>query len=142
MPPARRFFTLAFIAITLIAMMAPLNNAHATWYGIGVKNGADTIMFEARWPYWPHGTYFSFWNSAPYPKGGYFYGGIATYGKGENATPAEIDMEVNRLIDEVGRGGGFILAPCHQIQPDTPLENVLALYRTVANRRGRRLPGD
>ena len=31
---------------------------------------------------------------------------------------------------------GFILAPCHHIQPDTPLENVLALYDVVAERRG------
>ena len=36
--------------------------------------------------------------------------------------------------------GGFILAPCHHIQPDTPLENVLALYQAVARRRGTTLP--
>ena len=35
-------------------------------------------------------------------------------------------------MDEVGRGGGYILAPSHNIQPDTPLENVLAVYETVA----------
>ena len=38
-------------------------------------------------------------------------------------------------MDEVGAGGGFILAPSHNIQPDTPLENVLAVYQTVAKRR-------
>ena len=41
---------------------------------------------------------------------------------------------------EVGTGGGFILAPSHHIQPDTPLENVLAVYRTVARRRGGKSP--
>ena len=52
------------------------------------------------------------------------------------STPAEIEVEVNRLMDEVGRGGGYILGPSHQLQPDTPIENVLAVYRTVAQRRG------
>ena len=44
--------------------------------------------------------------------------------------------EVDRLMDEVGRGGGYILGPSHQLQPDTPIENVLTVYRTVARRRG------
>ena len=39
-------------------------------------------------------------------------------------------------MDEVGAGGGFILAPSHNIQPDTPLENVLTVYRAVSRRRG------
>ncbi len=39
-------------------------------------------------------------------------------------------------MDEVGRGGGYLLAPSHHIQPDTPLENVLAVYGAVARRRG------
>jgi uroporphyrinogen decarboxylase len=43
--------------------------------------------------------------------------------------------EINRLMDEVGQNGGFILGPCHNIQPDTPMENVLALYSAVAKRR-------
>tara|TARA_R110000850_G_scaffold104576_4_gene215036 strand:- start:1631 stop:4996 length:3366 start_codon:yes stop_codon:yes gene_type:complete len=68
-----------------------ISNAKATWYGIGVERGADIVMFEARWPYWPNGTYFSFWNTSPVPEGGNFYGGVATYGKGENATPAEVE---------------------------------------------------
>lgn len=38
-------------------------------------------------------------------------------------------------MDEVGRGGGYILSPSHNIQPDTPLPNVLAVYGTVARRR-------
>jgi uroporphyrinogen-III decarboxylase len=44
------------------------------------------------------------------------------------------------LMDEVGAGGGFILAPSHHIQPDTPIENVLTVYRTVAKRRGVEIP--
>ena len=65
------------------------------------------------------------------------HGAVDVQGWLQRATPAEIAAEVNHLIDEVGVGGGFILAPSHQIQPDTPLENVLAVYETVAKRRSR-----
>jgi uroporphyrinogen decarboxylase len=65
------------------------------------------------------------------------HGAVDVQGWLQRATPAEVRVEIYHLIDEVGRGGGYILAPCHQIQPDTPLENVLALYEAVAERRGR-----
>jgi uroporphyrinogen decarboxylase len=64
------------------------------------------------------------------------HGAVDVQGWLQRATPAEIEVEVNRLMDEVGAGGGFILGPSHHLQPDTPLENVLAVYRTVAKRRG------
>ncbi len=64
------------------------------------------------------------------------HGGVDVQGWLQRAAPAEIRAEAHRLMDEVGCGGGFILAPCHQIQPDTPLPNVLALYEAVAERRG------
>ena len=44
-------------------------------------------------------------------------------------------------MDEVGAGAGYIICPSHHIQPDTPLKNVLAFYRTVARRRGKELTG-
>jgi uroporphyrinogen decarboxylase len=65
------------------------------------------------------------------------HGAVDTQGWLQHATPEAIEAEVNRLMDEVGAGGGFILAPSHNIQPDVPLENVLAVYRTVAKRRGK-----
>jgi uroporphyrinogen decarboxylase len=64
------------------------------------------------------------------------HGAVDVQGWLQQATPREVRAEVHRLMDEVGRGGGYILAPCHNIQPDTPLENVLALYDAVAERRG------
>jgi uroporphyrinogen decarboxylase len=64
------------------------------------------------------------------------HGAVDVQGWLQRAAPSEVRDEVHRLIDEVGRGGGFVLAPCHNIQPDTPLENVLALYDAVAERRG------
>jgi uroporphyrinogen decarboxylase len=63
------------------------------------------------------------------------HGAVDVQGWLQHATVAEVEQEVTRLMDEVGRGGGFLLAPSHNLQPDTPLENVLAVYRTVAKRR-------
>jgi uroporphyrinogen decarboxylase len=63
------------------------------------------------------------------------HGAVDVQGWLQRAEPAEIRREVHRLMDEVGRGGGYILAPCHNIQPDTPLENALALYEAAAERR-------
>ncbi|NQZ59273.1 MAG: hypothetical protein HRT88_17605, partial [Lentisphaeraceae bacterium] len=78
-------FTL-FFALLLLG-----SSLHATWYKFGVKQGADIVSCEVRWPFWSPGTYFALWNSSPYPQGGYFYGGIAVSGKGEHATPQETE---------------------------------------------------
>ncbi|MGQ9631202.1 MAG: uroporphyrinogen decarboxylase family protein [bacterium] len=42
-----------------------------------------------------------------------------------------VRREVRQRIEVMGKGGGYILAPTHNIQPDTPLENILAMYRTA-----------
>jgi uroporphyrinogen decarboxylase len=42
----------------------------------------------------------------------------------------EVQAEVRHNIEVLGAGGGYILAPCHNIQPASPLENILALYQT------------
>ena len=64
-----------------------------------------------------------------------FHGAVDVQGWLQHANPEEISREINHLMDEVGRSGGYILAPCHNIQPDTPIENVLAIYDTVSRRR-------
>lgn len=43
---------------------------------------------------------------------------------------AEVRQEVLDNLRILGRGGGFILAPCHNIQPITPPENIVAMYET------------
>jgi uroporphyrinogen decarboxylase len=67
------------------------------------------------------------------------HGAVDVQGWLQRSSPAQIEAEVDRLMDEVGRDGGLVLAPCHHIQPDTPIENVLALYGAVARRRGKEL---
>jgi uroporphyrinogen decarboxylase len=46
-------------------------------------------------------------------------------------SPADVEEEVKLRIRTVGHGGGLILGPSHNIQPDVPLENMLALYRAA-----------
>jgi uroporphyrinogen decarboxylase len=40
----------------------------------------------------------------------------------------EIDAEVRRMIQIYAPGGGFIIAPTHNIEPDTPPENIVAAF--------------
>lgn len=40
----------------------------------------------------------------------------------------DVRKEVRDNLRILGRGGGYILAPCHNIQANTPVENVLAMY--------------
>jgi uroporphyrinogen decarboxylase len=46
--------------------------------------------------------------------------------------PEAVRLEVRRAKDLWGTGGGIILAPSHEALPDTPIENLLALYEEVA----------
>jgi len=39
--------------------------------------------------------------------------------------------EARRTIRVMGKGGGYIFAPAHCIQPDTPLENIFAIYEVA-----------
>ena len=41
----------------------------------------------------------------------------------------DVHREVERRIEELGCGGGYVLGAVHNIQPDVPPENVLAMYR-------------
>jgi len=43
----------------------------------------------------------------------------------------EVRGEVRENIRILGNGGGYILAPCHNLQPVTPIENIVAMYETA-----------
>ncbi len=49
-------------------------------------------------------------------------------------TPEEVESVCRRLIDELGRGGGYVLAPTHVLEPEVPWENIEALCRAVRDR--------
>jgi uroporphyrinogen decarboxylase len=42
----------------------------------------------------------------------------------------DVRKEVRDNLELLGKGGGYILAPCHNIQPVTPTENILTMYET------------
>ena len=46
-------------------------------------------------------------------------------------TPEKVAAEVRERIATVGADGGLILASAHNMQPDTPVQNILAMYETV-----------
>ena len=60
-----------------------------------------------------------------------FHGAIDVQQIMPKATVAELKLEVARRIHDLGTNGGYILAPCHNIGYDIPVENVIALYEAV-----------
>ncbi len=46
-------------------------------------------------------------------------------------TPAEVKQEVITRLKTLGRGGGLIIGPTHNLQLDTPLENFWAMVNTI-----------
>jgi uroporphyrinogen decarboxylase len=57
-----------------------------------------------------------------------FHGGMDNQQTLPFGTVDDVRREVAENIAILGRGGGYILAPCHNIQVNTPPENVVALY--------------
>jgi uroporphyrinogen-III decarboxylase len=47
-------------------------------------------------------------------------------------TPDEVRNEVIWRLKTIGRGGGLIIGPTHNLQLDTPLENFWAMVNTIA----------
>jgi uroporphyrinogen decarboxylase len=60
-----------------------------------------------------------------------FCGGIDTQQVLPHGTPEEVQEEVQRLIQELAPGGGYLLAAVHAIQPDVPPENVCTMFETA-----------
>jgi uroporphyrinogen decarboxylase len=56
-----------------------------------------------------------------------FWGCLGSQSTIQFGTPSEIKAEVRRLCTEMGRGGGYILAPAKSLQPGTPTENAAAV---------------
>ena len=62
-----------------------------------------------------------------------FFGGVSVQHLLPHGTPTEIRDEVRRMMDQVGRDGGFIIAPSHDMPGDIPVENMVAFIETVRN---------
>ena len=60
-----------------------------------------------------------------------FYGGVDTQELLPFGSPEAVEADVVRLIRVLGSNGGYIAAASNAVQPDVPIENILALYRTA-----------
>lgn len=60
-----------------------------------------------------------------------FHGAISVQHLLPHGNPAEVASACRRLVEILGKDGGFIAAPSHAIQVGTPVENVLAMLQAV-----------
>jgi hypothetical protein len=58
-------------------------------------------------------------------------GGVDTQQTLPNGRPDDVRREVLERLKIFGPGGGFVFNTIHNVQPKTPIENVLAMYETV-----------
>jgi uroporphyrinogen decarboxylase len=60
-----------------------------------------------------------------------FHGGVDNQKTLPFGTPEDVRREVADNIRIFKGCKGYIVAPCHNLQPNTPIENILALYKAV-----------
>jgi len=61
-----------------------------------------------------------------------FHGGIDNQQVMPFGTRDDVQAEVIQKLETLGRDGtGYIVAPCHNLQVNTPVENIITLYQTV-----------
>lgn len=63
-------------------------------------------------------------------------GGCDTQTILSRGTPAQVREEVRRRVSDLAPGGGFVFTQVHNIQPDVPVENILAMYEAFEECRG------
>lgn len=57
-----------------------------------------------------------------------FHGMISTAGPVATGTPEDARADVRKTLEVMKPGGGYALAPTHQLQDNSPTENVVAMY--------------
>lgn len=62
-----------------------------------------------------------------------FYGGISTQKTLPFGTPTDVRSEISRLLDEIGRGGGYIAGPAHKVSADAKPENIAVMIEILQN---------
>jgi uroporphyrinogen decarboxylase len=58
-------------------------------------------------------------------------GGIDTRSVLNHATPQEVKDHVRHNLEIFSKGGGYVFNTVHNIMPDVPPENIVAMFRTV-----------
>lgn len=59
------------------------------------------------------------------------HGSIDTQYLLPHGTPQDVACTARQMIEILGQGGGFIMAPSHVLQTDVPTKNIVALYDSV-----------
>ena len=67
-----------------------------------------------------------------------FHGGMDVQSTLPRETEAEVRRVTRERIEVLGRDGGYIFAPTHNIQVDTPPENMVAMYAAAGSLRSAR----
>jgi uroporphyrinogen decarboxylase len=60
-----------------------------------------------------------------------FWGTVGVQSTFPYGTTAEMECTVRERIEIMGRGGGLLIAPAHVIEPETPVDNILAFIHAV-----------
>ena len=60
-----------------------------------------------------------------------FHGGVDTQSALPFGTIEDVREETRNCLRTLGAGGGYICCSCHNVQPGTPVENVVAMIETV-----------
>ena len=61
-----------------------------------------------------------------------FWGGaISTQRTFPFGSPEDVAREAQEVLDILSPGGGYVVNPIHNILPEVPVENIVALYRTA-----------
>jgi len=64
-----------------------------------------------------------------------FHGGLSTQISLPYGTIEQVRAETRRLL-QMGREGGYIFAPAHDVEGDVPLENILAFIELIQSQPG------
>ncbi len=60
-----------------------------------------------------------------------FWGGIDSHDVLPFQGPKQVKDEVRRRIEDLGEGGGYVVAAVHNIRPEVPPENIVAMVEAV-----------
>ena len=62
-----------------------------------------------------------------------FFGGMSTQKTLPFGTPDDVKRETRKLLDGIGRNGGYIFSPAHATPKDVPLQNIEAMLEVLQN---------
>ncbi len=57
-----------------------------------------------------------------------FWGAMDTQKILPLGTVDDVEKMVEDMVEKLGEGGGYVLSSCHNLQPDVPVENILAMF--------------